>query len=451
MNTAKMMTGDRFIPDRNGINFDISHFNLTSSSSSKENVQQVQIASPAKERFQSSLSDAMFGGDASAVKSTKVLAFKHKAPAASASFQNQMRTLYSANKAAAKGTASTSSTSSTRRLPSVADKVLDAPGIRDDYYLNLLDWSAQNTLAVALDRSLYLWNATTSDIDMLFEMPDTDADDYITSVSWMADGNILAVGTNSNEVQLWDVAKGRQVRTMKGHQDRVSSLSWNRAIVSSGSRDTTIMHHDVRLAQHQIAVLEGHTQEVCGLKWSEDGTQLASGGNDNILNVWDEGRTEARFRLDHHTSAVKAVAWCPWQAGLLASGGGAADRCIKMWNTRSGACVNSVDTGSQVCGLVWSRTHKELVSSHGYSQNQLAVWKYPTMAKVGEMHGHTSRVLFMSLSPDGQTIVSGAGDERLRFWNVWPTATTKAASSTAAAAAKSEEKAAASSRMYHIR
>jgi WD40 repeat protein len=76
--------------------------------------------------------------------------------------------------------------------------VLDAPGIRDDYYLNLLDWSAQNTLAVALDKSLYLWNATTSDIDMLFEMDNTDADDYITSVSWMADGNILAVGTLSS-------------------------------------------------------------------------------------------------------------------------------------------------------------------------------------------------------------------------------------------------------------
>ncbi len=252
-------------------------------------------------------------------------------------------------------------------------------------------------------------------------------------------------------MQLWDVTQSRPLRVMRGHHDRVSSLSWNRAILSSGSRDTTIINHDVRIAQHQVAVLEGHTQEVCGLKWSEDGTQLASGGNDNILNVWDEGRTEARFRLDHHTSAVKAVAWCPWQAGLLASGGGAADRCIKMWNTRSGACVNSVDTGSQVCGLVWSRTHKELVSSHGYSQNQLAVWKYPTMAKVGEMHGHTSRVLFMSLSPDGQTIVSGAGDERLRFWNVWPTtATTKAtASSTAAAATKTEEKSA--SRMYHIR
>jgi cell division cycle protein 20 (cofactor of APC complex) len=196
-----------------------------------------------------------------------------------------------------------------------------------------------------------------------------------------------------------------------------------------------------------VALLEGHTQEVCGLRWSDDGSQLASGGNDNILNVWDEGRTEARFRLDHHTSAVKAVAWCPWQAGLLASGGGAADRCIKMWNTRSGACVNTVDTGSQVCGLVWSRTHRELVSSHGLSQNQLTVWKYPTMAKMGEMHGHTSRVLFMSLSPDGETIVSGAGDERLRFWNVWPST----GSSGVSRSKSVEQEAKASSRMYHIR
>ncbi len=126
-----------------------------------------------------------------------MLAFKHKAPAASASFQNQMRTLYSANKAAAaKGTASSSSTSSSsRRLPSVADKVLDAPGIRDDYYLNLLDWSVHNVLAVALGRTLYLWNATSSQIDMLFEMPEDE--DSITSVSWMADGNTIAFGTFS--------------------------------------------------------------------------------------------------------------------------------------------------------------------------------------------------------------------------------------------------------------
>src|SRR5271154_1925514 len=100
----------------------------------------------------------------------------------------------------------------------------------------------------------------------------------------------LQLGTNTADVQLWDISRQKHVRTMKGHQSRVSSMSWNRHLLSSGSRDTTIINHDVRIAQHQTAILEGHTQEVCGLKWSEDGTQLASGGNDNLLMVWDEGR-----------------------------------------------------------------------------------------------------------------------------------------------------------------
>lgn len=170
------------------MNFDISHFNLTSS---KENAQ--QLSSPkVHERYQSSLCEALFSNDAGAVKSTKILAYKHKAPAPSESFQNQMRTLYSANK---KATLGSSTSVKHRQVPTNADKVLDAPGIRDDYYLNLLEWSVQNTLAVALDRTLYLWNATTSEIDALFEME--EGDDYITSVSWMGDGNILSVGMST--------------------------------------------------------------------------------------------------------------------------------------------------------------------------------------------------------------------------------------------------------------
>ena len=41
-------------------------------------------------------------------------------------------------------------------------KVLEAPAIQDDFYLNLVDWSSQNVLAVGLSQSLYLWNASTS-------------------------------------------------------------------------------------------------------------------------------------------------------------------------------------------------------------------------------------------------------------------------------------------------
>ncbi|RXG54534.1 Cell division cycle protein 20-like protein [Armadillidium vulgare] len=63
--------------------------------------------------------------------------------------------------------------------------------------------------------------------------------------------------------------------------------------------------------------------------------------------------------------------------------------------------------------------YRELISGHGFSQNQLTIWKYPTLTKVTDLTGHTGRVLEMGLSPDGQTVVSYAADETLQLWKCW--------------------------------
>jgi cell division cycle 20-like protein 1 (cofactor of APC complex) len=64
------------------------------------------------------------------------------------------------------------------------------------------------------------------------------------------------------------------------------------------------------------------------------------------------------------------------------------------------------------------------VSTHGFSsttaQNQICIWKYPTLDMVASLSGHTHRVLYLAMSPDGETIVTGAGDETLRFWSAFP-------------------------------
>ncbi len=63
--------------------------------------------------------------------------------------------------------------------------------------------------------------------------------------------------------------------------------------------------------------------------------------------------------------------------------------------------------------------NKFQVSTHGYSQNQILVWKYPSLSQVAKLTGHSYRVLYLAMSPDGEAIVTGAGDETLRFWNVF--------------------------------
>ncbi|KAM7237708.1 hypothetical protein CapIbe_011952 [Capra ibex] len=77
--------------------------------------------------------------------------------------------------------------------------------------------------------------------------------------------------------------------------------------------------------------------------------------------------------------------------------------------------VLAVALDNSVCSILWSPHYKELISGHGFAQNQLVIWKYPTMAKVAELKGHTARVL-LTMSPDGATVASAAADETLRLW-----------------------------------
>ena len=234
--------------------------------------------------------------------------------------------------------------------------------------------------------------------------------------------------------------------TRNSHSSHSSHRNSSR-IPPTDVKDTCIVHK-----------LIAHKQEVCGLKISPSGRQIATGGNDNKLCIWDiagvsrvskshrsssspgVGRnrptgptgTTGRpttgedgsdsgssshnsslnsinsingvdssstlcpiYKFHDHIAAVKAVAWSPHQSGLLATGGGTADRHIRYWNTHTGECISAYDTGSQVCNLVWSTSVNELVSTHGYSLNQVIVWKYPTMTKLATLHGHTSRYVLL--------------------------------------------------------
>jgi cell division cycle protein 20 (cofactor of APC complex) len=162
------------------------------------------------------------------------------------------------------------------------------------------------------------------------------------------------------------------VRVMRGHYSRVSSLSFN-SVLFSGSKDTTILGHDIKSPNNVMARFDGHKAEVCGLK--HDASGLASGSNDNTAVIWDINAGKERFTLNGHKAAVKALAWCPWQRGLLATGGGTTDKTMKFWNTDTGKLINSVNTESQVCSLIWNRAEKEIMSSHGFSHNQLCIWK----------------------------------------------------------------------------
>lgn len=303
-----------------------------------------------------------------------------------------------------------------RILPKLPYKVLDAPKLLDDFYVNVLDWSSRDWLAVGLTSEVYLWNAKTTEVMRLAYYART----HVTSLAWDRSGNTLAVGLDTGKVQVFDLEKLQLIRDLAGHASRVGVLDWGPVVLSSAGKDRKIIHRDLRESKDFLVSLFAHRQEVCGLKWAPDGQQLASGGNDNRVKIWSLHRNFPVTRLDQHTAAVKALAWSPHQHGLLATGGGTADRSIRLWNTLDESSLVHTETQGQVCSLLFSRNTNELVSVHGYCVNQVLLWKSPSLSRMGVLTGHTNRVLYMSLSADGSNLVTGAGDETLRFWRLFP-------------------------------
>lgn len=302
----------------------------------------------------------------------RVLGF-HEAPPPSASsklmaeHREYARSLYTRPGELASNTGAV--TNKSRKIPTVPERVLDAPGMADDFYLNLLSWSALNIVAVALTENTYVWKADTGDVVHVGEAPEGS---YVSSVDFSADGTFLGIGMGTGDVELWDIESNSKLRTMSGHLGQVAALSWNGHILSSACGDGTIWHHDVRIARHKVAELVGHTGEVCGLKWRPDGELLASGGNDNVVNIWDArmgtesiagesaeaSRGGAKWTKRSHTAAVKvlstlrgrskgqtALTTLPTGLGLVSVA--AVFASIRRWHQRCNyQCLEQYDWGA---------------------------------------------------------------------------------------------------------
>lgn len=133
-------------------------------------------------------------------------------------------------------------------MSKIPHKVLDAPDLRDDFYLNVVDWSDANNLAVALSQSVYIWSATNSQVARINEYQN----DLVASLAFSRlGGSYLAVGTHTGIVDLYDVETQKVVRSFAGHRGgkygRVGALSWsNSHILSSGAKDRCILNRDMR-------------------------------------------------------------------------------------------------------------------------------------------------------------------------------------------------------------
>jgi len=305
-----------------------------------------------------------------------------------------------------------------RKIPSYPEKVLLIPGLKDDFYLNVLDWSSNDLVGLGVNNNLCILCENLTKMHNLYQF---NTENKISCLAFNNEGTSLSAGFSNGHTYLLDNTTSKIIRSFEGHLSKVTCTSWcNSNVFSTGSRDRRVIQRDIRIKSEIVSIFEGHKQEVCGAKWCNNGEYLATGGNDSTVFIWQLQNRSHYKQLSGHKAAVKALAWNPKKRGILATGGGCIDKCIKIWDIELGICLDTADTGSQVCGLVYSKTLSELVSTQGYCQNSVDIWKYPSLSRIASLKWHSNRVLFLAMSPNGEKIITGASDETICLWKIFP-------------------------------
>lgn len=138
----------------------------------------------------------------------------------------------------------------------------------------------------------------------------------------------------------------------------------------SGSKDKNILVSDIRIKDATINRLVSHKGEICSLKCQPDqDSYLAAGSNDNNVTIWDLRKHQLMRKYREHKGAVKAISWCPWKSGVIATAGGAGDRTIRLWNVQDSEDLALKRTDSQISSLLWNEQTGTLISSHGHTHN----------------------------------------------------------------------------------
>ena len=290
--------------------------------------------------------------------------------------------------------------------------------------LNLLIWGVkcdprEYDFSYMAVRQAYLQRATLLNVNFAFvnfaTSVFTDTFGTILSVAFSPNGDLLAAGTTTGEIRLWNLASNIILPAYQGHTGWVRSITFSPDgnMLASGSEDETVRLWNVSTGQC-LTTLQGHTSRVRSVAFSPDGGIIASSSDDQTVRLWNVSTGQCLTTLHGHTSHVRSVAFSPDGSTVVS---GSEDQIVRLWDVSTGRCLKIFQGHSDgIRSVAFSPDGSTIVS--GSKDQIVRLWDVSTGQCLKILLGHISQVRSVVYSPDGNTIASSSDDQVIRLWDV---------------------------------
>lgn len=268
----------------------------------------------------------------------------------------------------------------------------------------------------SMDRTIMLWR-TYGDCENYGVMKGHKG--AVVDLHWSRDSSTIYTASADTTLASWDLTTGLRERRFIGHEEVVNSTDVSRRgmeTLVSGSDDCYIGFWDTR-TKYAAAQLE--TQfPVTAVAWSEDGSQVFSGGIDNDIRVWDVRKQEVVYTLLGHADTITSLRVSPDGQTLLSN---SMDSTVRTWDVRPFAAGSrhlktfdgAVHGGEKnLIKASWDKEGRRIATGAG--DGTAMVWSNDTGKLLYKLPGHKGTVNCAELSPGGEPVIlTGSTDKNL--------------------------------------
>jgi serine/threonine protein kinase len=315
---------------------------------------------------------------------------------------------------------SCSSDPASRRNNGTAPTYPPRPGEKDLAGHNLVAVSPDGRVIAAGSSSgtVKLWNAKSG----TFQAQMNGHSESISSIAFSSDGRLLASGSFDHTVRLWDVQSGESKFKIAAHQNKVSAVAFSPKgiTLATGSYDHTIKLWDVRTGQLK-RTFSNHDNPVLSVAFSPDGENLTSGSLDGTLSTYDleTGQLKDTFSRDaveapdKHFDQVTSVSYSPDGQSLVSS---SYDGKLRVWNLENRRFKEpQQETTWYALAVAYSPDGKAIAS--GNTDGTVQLWSADSLQLLWSSQGHSTPITSVVFSPRADLVVSGTVDGTVKVWD----------------------------------